>query len=386
MRSAYAGNESPARAESSVGAISHQQNAETFTDGAESRPLQSVGDHSVGVSFADNTLRTSVNSVSAAVGDSADEPTAEIVTSTPILVPNQGEETSRPTDDQIIAQENSIRAAEAEKMPFVGTVEPLSALEEEYRQGSFVFREKIRSLEMQYGSMRRTRGDGNCFFRSFMFAFMEKLVQDNDLTERNRVVTCIRQWKAKLIAVGFQELVFEDAMEIVIDQLNSLGTAEPLSVPQLENNMRDAMLSPMIIMLLRMLTSAEIQRRSDFFAPFIMGMCDDEISVEQFCRRYVEPMGEESDHVHIVALTNALQVPIRVVYLDRSMGAAMAGVGYDSAAVNHHDFVPDALSESASAAAAAVKPRVHVLYRPGHYDILYPLPVTAANSTQIASC
>ncbi len=38
------------------------------------------------------------------------------------------------------------------------------------------------------------------------------------------------------------------------------------------------------------------------------GMCDDEVSVEQFCRRYVEPMGEESDHVHIVALTNALQV------------------------------------------------------------------------------
>ena len=109
MRSAYAGNESPARAESSVGAISHQQNAETFTDGAESRPLQSVGDHSVGVSFADNTLRTSVNSVSAAVGDSVDETTAEIVTSTPIVAPNQGEEVSRPTDDQIIAQENSIR-------------------------------------------------------------------------------------------------------------------------------------------------------------------------------------------------------------------------------------------------------------------------------------
>lgn len=83
-------------------------------------------------------------------------------------------------------------------------------------------------------------------------------------------MTCIRQWKAKLIAVGFQELVFEDAMEIVIDQLNSLGTTEPLNVPQLEANMRDAMLSPMIIMLLRMLASADIQRRSDFFAPFIM--------------------------------------------------------------------------------------------------------------------
>lgn len=87
------------------------------------------------------------------------------------------------------------------------------------------------------------------------------------------MVTCIRQWKAKLVGVGFQEMVFEDAMEIVIDQLNSLGTAEPLSVPQLEDNFCDAMLSPMIIMLLRMLTSAEIQRRSDFFAPFIMVRC-----------------------------------------------------------------------------------------------------------------
>lgn len=107
--SGVAGNESPARAESSVGTISHHQTHETFTDGAESRPLPSIGDHSAGVSFADNTLRTSVNSVSAAVGDSFDEPTAEIVTSTPLATPEQPEEISRPTDDQIIAQENSIR-------------------------------------------------------------------------------------------------------------------------------------------------------------------------------------------------------------------------------------------------------------------------------------
>ncbi len=31
-------------------------------------------------------------------------------------------------------------------------------------------------------------------------------------------------------------------------------------------------------------------------------------SVEQFCRKLVEPMGEESDHIHIVALTDALGV------------------------------------------------------------------------------
>ena len=42
--------------------------------------------------------------------------------------------------------------------------------------------------------------------------------------------------------------------------------------------------------------------------PRVQGMCDDALTVEQFCRRHVEPMGEESDHVHIVALTDALQV------------------------------------------------------------------------------
>ena len=50
-----------------------------------------------------------------------------------------------------------------------------------------MFVEKIRSLEGQYGSMRRTRGDGNCFFRSFMFAYMEGLVRTNNLPERNRL-------------------------------------------------------------------------------------------------------------------------------------------------------------------------------------------------------
>lgn len=33
--------------------------------------------------------------------------------------------------------------------------------------------------------------------------------------------------------------------------------------------------------------------------------------MEQFRRRCVEPMGEESDHVHIVALSDMLQVLLR---------------------------------------------------------------------------
>ena len=60
-------------------------------------------------------------------------------------------------------------------------------------------------------------------------------------------------------------------------------------------------------------------------------------------------MGKESDHIHIIALTSALNVPVRIEYMDRG----------DSGTVNHHDF-----PESSD-------PRLTLLYKPGHYDILY---------------
>lgn len=64
----------------------------------------------------------------------------------------------------------------------------------------------------------------------------------------------------------------------------------------------------------------------------------------------VEPMYRESDHMHAIALGSALRVGIRVVYLDR---------GEASKTPPTHDFPDDCV------------PSVHLLYRPGHYDVLY---------------
>jgi len=57
-------------------------------------------------------------------------------------------------------------------------------------------------------------------------------------------------------------------------------------------------------------------------------------------------------------------VHIRVVYLDNS-GAMTADSG-DALTCHNHDFNPEVPAED------ACKTVVHVLYRPGHYDILYP--------------
>lgn len=56
----------------------------------------------------------------------------------------------------------------------------------EYASGNDVFKVKVEKLETSYSHLRRTRGDGNCFFRAFVFNYLETLLRDKDVTECTR--------------------------------------------------------------------------------------------------------------------------------------------------------------------------------------------------------
>jgi len=268
-------------------------------------------------------------------------------------------------DDDIIQQQNAIQAEEALKIPFVGDKESLSALAAEYKTGSSILKAKIEVLDELYVAIRRTRGDGNCFFRSFMFSYLEHILETQDEAEVEHVLKNIEQCKKALLDLGYAEFTFEDFFSIFIELLESVipGRDSSISIDTLIERSRDPLVSNYVVMFFRFVTSGEIRRRTDFFGPFIMGVSNG--TVDQFCKTSVEPMGEESDHVHITALSDALGVPIRVVYLDRSS----CDVGKTE--VNHHDFIPSnwLLKEAGS---ETIEPSVVLLYRPGHYDILYP--------------
>ncbi|KAI0510580.1 hypothetical protein KFK09_011185 [Dendrobium nobile] len=238
-------------------------------------------------------------------------------------------------DDDIMQQQAAIRE-EAIKIPYVGDKEPLSSLAAEFESGSPILKEKIRLLSEQYAALRRTRGDGNCFYRSFMLAYLEHILETQDIAEAKRITGKVEQCKNTLQSLGYTEFTYEDFFSIFMEQLESVlqGKEASISMEELLSRSRDQFVS-------------DYGKRT--FAP----------NFALFCKSSVEPMGEECDHVHIIALSDALGVAIRVVYLDRS------SCDKGALAVNHHDFVPTASADEST------EPFVTLLYRPGHYDILY---------------
>eukprot|EP00775_Hariotina_reticulata_P006107 gene6107-6345_t len=255
-----------------------------------------------------------------------------------------------------------IRESERHK-PYIGDQETLDGLKAEYVHGSQVFVGKIAALQSQYSSMRRIRGDGNCFFRSFIYRYLEWLLQQQHEQECQRFASCLQEWKQKLLEAGYDAIVFEDPLDMLLQQVHAIlisptGVEGGISQQQLLDNFRDDTWSNTCVMLLRFITSAEIKRRVDHFEPFVGGQY--EMDVATFCERSVDVMGEESDHIHAQALTDALKVPVRIVQVDSSQSAE-AGVV---------DMQPEGCSPQEQLALGPA--RVHLLYRPGHYDILYP--------------
>ncbi|GJN15600.1 hypothetical protein PR202_gb02526 [Eleusine coracana subsp. coracana] len=236
----------------------------------------------------------------------------------------------------------NIDIPEGPKLPFVGDKEPLSALAAEFQSGSPILQEKIK----------------------------EHILETQDKAEVDRIMKKIEQCKKTLQSLGYIEFTFEDFFSIFIELLENVlqGHETSIGPEELLERTRDDNVSDYAVMFFRFVTSGEIQRRAEFFEPFISGLTNS--TVAQFCKVSVEPMGEESDHVHIIALSDALGVPIRVMYLDRS------SCDSGNLSVNHHDFIPAANSSEGDAAMsstnAAEKPYITLLYRPGHYDILYP--------------
>ncbi|KII84082.1 hypothetical protein PLICRDRAFT_118324 [Plicaturopsis crispa FD-325 SS-3] len=244
----------------------------------------------------------------------------------------------------------------------IDTIASMDVLRAEYENGSASFVAQIDFLVASgYTGIRRTRGDGDCYYRSLAFAYVERLLQESHPAESAaRALSNLNAKLPMLDAAGFQKMVYEDFYEYLTSIIQQIITPDPstgqkLTTRILLERFQSAEVSNSVVVFLRLLTSAQIRTDPDSYAPFLfhpeLGI---QMEPREFCESFVEAVGKEADHVQIIALSRALEINVHIAYLDgRDTNGRVEFVEFNNA--------------------PGADPLI-LLYRPGHYDILVKAP------------
>ncbi|KAJ3546739.1 hypothetical protein NMY22_g1938 [Coprinellus aureogranulatus] len=250
----------------------------------------------------------------------------------------------------------------------VSELAPMAALRAEYENGSQLFLSQIDWLVGQgYTHFRRAKGDGDCFYRSVVFALLDQLIHTPESERESRVMmalSLLSLTKEDIINAGTQAIVVDDAFEVFEALIRNVALPDPegrlltekrlleISKP---SNLRPAIprciVTPEYRVLLAFGQLAQLKLNSDAYDGFLYDPETGEpLDVESFCNRFVDPVGVEADHMQMTALCRELKLNLDVAYLD---GRKADSVDFVQFREGPEDQKP-----------------LTVLYRPGHYDIL----------------
>ncbi|KAJ7041188.1 cysteine proteinase [Mycena alexandri] len=217
----------------------------------------------------------------------------------------------------------------------IAEITPISELQTEYLQGAQSVVRQIDWLQAHgYKEFRRAARDGNCFYRSVAFAYLDRLLHAPD------IITTVARFREVLASkeVGLT-LAFEDEVHKEFsEQLDNLmQMVENFGAALTTEDLLDRLLG----------SSAEIRTNPDPYRDFIF---DQEIVA--FCQSQVE-----GNHIPMMALCNALRITLKLATLSSHVQGDVQEA--DVFTVISPD---DAMDRDL--------PPILLLFRPGHYDIL----------------
>ncbi|KND03028.1 uncharacterized protein SPPG_02098 [Spizellomyces punctatus DAOM BR117] len=256
----------------------------------------------------------------------------------------------RPSDEEILRYERAIKEAETGASPLISDILGMQGLEKEFASGLEIFQRKVKHLSQTCKGMRTVKRDGNCFYRALSFRFCELLWERRGTPWAQAALARAASTKDIMTEMGYD-------MSLLIDFWEPFETALK---PQEDSKtlleiFQTEYVSDTIVCYLRLVTAAVLKKYRDLFEAFIL---DSYPSLDAFIGSQVEPMNIEADQPHIVAISNALGITIRIANLDPTP---------TDAGVNYHELSPMEPLE-----VPGDVPEVVLLYRPGHYDVLYP--------------
>lgn len=221
------------------------------------------------------------------------------------------------------------------------------------------------STRCNYTHFRRVRGDGNCYYRALLYSICEvclkKQVHKEQFSALKDFITASLKHVCQF---GYDENALDMFHEELVDVFDFISTFSDGTDKLVEEKLKEMHTrlneengsSDYCTWFLRVITAAHLKSDADRFMLFL-DASDDTVNhcldIATFCAREVEPMGKECGMVQVTALAEALQVRVNVEYLD---GRDLPD---NTKKLMRYEFGPEGALE------------VTLLYRPGHYDILY---------------
>ena len=148
-----------------------------------------------------------------------------------------------------------------------------------------------------------------------------------------------------LLSAGYERVSVETFQEMMVelfeDDLPNLKSSA--DVERMFSNKGE---SEHVVWYSRVLCAAYMKLNADRFLPFLG---EEWQSINEYCSREVEPQGKECEQIHIIALTEILNIGVVIEYLSAS----------------------SAPSEPVQLGPEKPPITIKFLYRPGHYDVLY---------------
>ena len=236
-----------------------------------------------------------------------------------------------PRVDDIVRQENAIRREIAQEQELIGELKSTLWLIQMF-QDDPIRSAKCTQLHARFQGMRRVRGDGDCFFRAMSFAYLGPLVCCPESLDAFKTSA-----KSKFNEAGYDAFAYECFLEDLNPLIGTGGT--DLRAAWAANEYA----ANAVVMIMRLLAAAHLKINRDRLEVYAEEGTYDAVIQAASC------LSTDADHLVIMALAEALHVNLIIAYLDGHPGD-----------LNYHEF------------GDVEGPHIALLYRPGHYDLLYP--------------
>ncbi|CAL5021769.1 unnamed protein product [Urochloa decumbens] len=264
-------------------------------------------------------------------------------------------------------------------IPMTGIIEHYELIEMAAGRGVIVHSNAL-DLRRAYSEFRTVHGDGDGFYMSFIFSYLEQVLDRHDRHEEHRLLAAVKGVARQHASLGWtSEFSWSHkAFKMLIKKVMRWKRHRRWKhVPTTKSYRKQKLLDFFgghgrtndIFAFLRLVAATWICSHGEEFEPLVPELNED-YTLRDWCSREVIQCKVFTDHVQMTALVTALGVPLRIEYLLQG-----AGRDFYTGQEDSHDETTSTCWPRRRPQAVPrghVVPRVTVLYTNAHYDIIYP--------------